>query len=28
LYELLKPRLGQVVSMIIASCPPLIIVIS
>lgn len=28
LYELLKPRLGQVASMIIASCPPLIIVIS
>ncbi|ORE22874.1 hypothetical protein BCV71DRAFT_166640, partial [Rhizopus microsporus] len=28
LYELLKPRLGQVVAMIIASCPPLVIVIS
>lgn len=28
LYQLLKPRLGQVVAMIIASCPPLVIVIS
>ncbi|RCH99268.1 hypothetical protein CU098_008581 [Rhizopus stolonifer] len=28
LYQLLKPRLGQVVAMIIASCPPLFIVIT
>lgn len=28
LYQLLKPRLGQVVAMIIASCPPLAIVIT
>ncbi|KAI8639684.1 hypothetical protein BD408DRAFT_349445 [Parasitella parasitica] len=28
LYQLLKPRLGQVVAMIIASCPPLVIVVS
>ncbi|KAI9483582.1 MAG: hypothetical protein EXX96DRAFT_632164 [Benjaminiella poitrasii] len=27
LYHLLKPRLGQVVAMIIASCPPLVIVV-
>ncbi|KAI8977332.1 hypothetical protein BDF20DRAFT_803004, partial [Mycotypha africana] len=28
LYHLLKPRLGQVVAMIIASCPPLVIVVT
>ncbi|KAK4512443.1 uncharacterized protein ATC70_003143 [Mucor velutinosus] len=27
LYQLLKPHLGQVVAMIIASCPPLVIVV-
>lgn len=28
LYQLLKPRLGQVLAMIVASAPPLVIVIS
>ena len=28
LYQLLKPRLGQVLAMIVASCPPLLIVIT
>ncbi|KAI8378339.1 hypothetical protein BD560DRAFT_325355 [Blakeslea trispora] len=28
LYQLLKPRLGQVLAMIVASCPPLMIVIT
>jgi hypothetical protein len=28
LYELLKPRIGQVIAMIVASCPPLVLVIS
>lgn len=28
LYQLLKPRIGQVFAMLAASCPPLVLVIS